>query len=104
VRAARSIDLYVRPFCGSEGIDALTAHVKGISAVDREMSQRLGSIDAPASVVWGRRDRVLPLDTGRALAKQIPGATLDVIDDGYHFTPEETPRQVADAIGTLLRR
>jgi pimeloyl-ACP methyl ester carboxylesterase len=64
----------------------------------------LSSLDIPAAVVWGRRDRVLPLDTGRALADRIPRATFDVIADGHHVTPEETPRQVADAIAALLRR
>ncbi len=104
VRAARSIDLYVRPFAGAEGIRALAAHIRGISISDRDIASRLSSLDVPAAVVWGRRDRVLALDTGKALAHQIPGAKLTVIDDGHHFTPEETPRQVADAIAELLRR
>ena len=31
LRAARSIDLYVRPFAGPEGVQALAAHIRGIS-------------------------------------------------------------------------
>jgi pimeloyl-ACP methyl ester carboxylesterase len=103
-RAARSIDLYVRAFAGPDGIQALAAHIRGISNADRDVQSRLSSLDVPTAVVWGRRDRVLPLDTGTTLARQIPHATLDVIDDGHHFTPEETPRQVADSIAALLRR
>lgn len=103
-RAARSIDIYVRPFANADGIAALSATVKGIARTDPDVHARLSTLDLPASVVWGRRDHVLPLDTGRALAERIPGAALGVIDDGYHFTPEETPRQVADAIAALLRR
>ena len=104
VRAARSIDIYVRPFAGHEGIVALTAHVKGLSTPDRNVHAGLASLDVPTAVVWGRRDRVLPLDTGKALAGRIRNATLDVIADAQHFAPEENPRQVADAIGALLRR
>ena len=104
VRAARSIDLYVRPFAGAEGAQALAAHIRGISIADRDVRSRLSSLDVPTAVVWGRRDRVLPLDDGKTFARTIPNATLDVIDDGHHFTPEETPRQVADAIAALLRR
>jgi pimeloyl-ACP methyl ester carboxylesterase len=104
VRAARSIDMYVRPFAGHEGAVALTAHVKGLSTPDRDVHARLASLDAPTAVVWGRRDRVLPVDAGKALVAAIPNATLHVIDDGQHFTPEENPRQVADAIAALLRR
>jgi pimeloyl-ACP methyl ester carboxylesterase len=103
-RAARSIDIYVRPFSNADGIAALSANVKGIAQTDPDVHARLSSLDLPASVVSGRRDHVLPLDTARALADRIPGAALEIIDDGYHFTPEETPRQVADAIGVLLRR
>jgi pimeloyl-ACP methyl ester carboxylesterase len=103
-RAARSVDIYVRPFANADGIAALSASVRGIAQADPEFHARLSSLGMPASVVWGRRDRVLPLDTGRALGKQIPGADLRLIDDGCHFTPEETPRQVADAIAALLRR
>jgi pimeloyl-ACP methyl ester carboxylesterase len=103
-RAARSIKIYLRPFSGHEGTAALAAHIKGLSAADRGTHARLSSLDVPAVVVWGRRDRVLPLDTGQALADGIPNATLDVIGDASHFTPEETPRQVADAVAALLRR
>jgi pimeloyl-ACP methyl ester carboxylesterase len=103
-RAARSIDLYLRPFAGPDGLKALAAHVRGIASADREVQSRLGSLDVPAAVVWGRRDRVLPLDTGKMLERRIRGASLTVIDGGHHFTPEETPRQVADAIADLLRR
>lgn len=104
VRAARSIDIYVRPFAAPEGIDALAAHIKGISSGDPALTAQLAKLDVPTAVVWGRRDGVLALETGRSLARQIPSASFDVIDDGHHFTPEETPRQVADSIASLLRR
>lgn len=103
-RAARSIEIYVRPFAKADGIAALSANVKGIAQRDLDIHGRLSSLDMPATVVWGRRDHVMSVDTGRALAERIPAAVLEVIDDGYHFTPEETPRQVADAIAALLRR
>jgi pimeloyl-ACP methyl ester carboxylesterase len=103
-RAARSIDIYVRPFANTDGIAALSANVRGIAQSDPDVHASLSSLDLPASVVSGRRDHVLPVETARALADRIPGAALEIIDDGHHFTPEETPRQVADAIAALLRR
>ncbi len=103
-RAARSIDLYVRPFAGADGVRGLAAHIRGISMPDRDAGSGLAALDVPTAVVWGRRDGVLPLDIGKSLVRQIRGTTLTVIDDGHHFTPEETPRQVADAIAELLNR
>ncbi|MDB4884847.1 MAG: hydrolase, partial [Gemmatimonadetes bacterium] len=58
----------------------------------------------PAAVVWGADDPFLPVAMGRALAAAVPGATLDVVDDARHFIPEDAPRQVADALGRLLKR
>jgi pimeloyl-ACP methyl ester carboxylesterase len=104
-RAAHSIDLYVRPFANPEGRDALIAHIRGLTNTETsELGPRLREISVPSSIVWGNSDRVVPVEVGRRLAAAIPGATLDVIPDAGHFTPEEAPRAVADAIARLLQR
>lgn len=105
IRAARSIDIFLRPFKGSEGRDALLAHVRALRADETAaITPKLAAIHVPAAVVWGRNDRVTRLAIGQRLQASIPAATLSVIDDGGHFTPEEAPRQVADGIAALLRR
>jgi pimeloyl-ACP methyl ester carboxylesterase len=104
-RAAHSIELYLRAFANPEGRDALIAHIRGLTNTETsELSARLGEITAPTSIVWGKADRVVSVDVGRRLAAAIPNATLDVIPDAGHFTPEEAPRAVGDAIGRLLTR
>lgn len=104
-RAARSLDLYLRPFTGDDGRDALVAHIRALTSDEtRELGAQLHRIAAPAAVVWGQQDRVIPLWVGRQLQQAIPGASLDVIPGARHFTPEEAPRQVADAIARLLAR
>jgi pimeloyl-ACP methyl ester carboxylesterase len=52
--------------------------------------------------VWGQQDRAIPLWVGKRLQAGISRARLEVIPGARHFTPEEKPRQVADAIGALL--
>lgn len=105
VRAARSIDIFLRPFKGSEGRDALLAHVRALRADETAaIAPKLAAIHTPAAVLWGRHDHITNLSVGKRLQASIPGATLSVIDDGGHFTPEEAPRQVADGIAALLRR
>jgi len=104
-RASHSIDLYLRPFDCAEGRDALVAHVKAALGQDtRNLSAELAAITAPTSIVWGQLDRVVPLSIGRRLQQAISGATLEVIPGARHFTPEEAPRPVADAIESLLTR
>jgi pimeloyl-ACP methyl ester carboxylesterase len=104
-RATHSLDLYLRPFIGADGRDALVAHVRALgSAETSAIATQLETIRAPTAIVWGQRDPVMPLSVGRRLQQAIAGATLDVIPGRRHFTPEEAPRQVADAIGALLER
>jgi pimeloyl-ACP methyl ester carboxylesterase len=102
-RAARSLDMYLRPFSGPDGREALVAHIRALTTDEtRELGAQLAHIAAPTAIVWGQQDRVIPLWVGRQLQQAIPGATLDVVPGARHFLPEEAPRQVADAIARLI--
>lgn len=48
-------------------------------------------VDVPALVVWGRRDRILPLAAGRALVARLCDAELVVLDDVGHCAMFEAP-------------
>ncbi|MFL5576977.1 MAG: alpha/beta fold hydrolase [Gemmatimonadaceae bacterium] len=100
-----SIDLYVKPFATPDGRDALVEHLQALdSAETTALAPRLASLVQPTALVWGAHDAFLPTTIARRLQTTIPGATLDVIPDARHFTPEEAPERVAGAIGELLRR
>jgi pimeloyl-ACP methyl ester carboxylesterase len=104
-RAARSIDFYLRPFSDAPGHDALLTHLRSLDTTETaELEPELASIAIPTAIVWGQHDGILPLSIGRRLQAMIPGASLDVIPGGRHFTPEEAPRVIADVIADLLRR
>ena len=104
-RAAHSLDLYLRPFSGPDGRAALVAHIRALTTDEtRELGGQLGRIRAPTAIVWGQQDRAIPSWVGKRLQQSIPGATLEIVPGARHFTPEEAPRQVADAIGALLVR
>jgi pimeloyl-ACP methyl ester carboxylesterase len=104
-RANHSIDLYLRPFDSAEGREAIANHLRGIAAsANLRLGDRLGSITTPTCVVWGQLDRLIPVAVGRRLQQSIPGATIEVIPGAKHFTPEEAPRPIADAIQSLLKR
>jgi pimeloyl-ACP methyl ester carboxylesterase len=51
---------------------------------------RLGEIRAPTLVVHGAADPVFPLGHGRALAREIPGAELRVLEEPGHLLPRPT--------------
>jgi pimeloyl-ACP methyl ester carboxylesterase len=102
-RASRSVELYLRPFAGAEGRDALVAHMRAGKRV-AESTVDLKSVRVPAVMVWGENDRAIPLAVGIQLRDAIEGATLSVVPGVRHFTPEEAPREIAEAIRELLRR
>jgi pimeloyl-ACP methyl ester carboxylesterase len=104
-RAEHSLDHYLRPFTGLDGRDALLAHIRALTTDEtRALGEQLSEIRSPTSLVWGQHDRTTPLWVGKRLQQSIPGATLDVVPGVRHFTPEEAPRQIADAIARLLVR
>ena len=103
-RAARSIDLYLRPFGDAAGRAALVSHLEALKRAHGGDRSDSPPVSTPTALLWGDHDRVTPLSMGRRLQAAIPGATLDVIAGARHFTPEESPRQVAEAIAGLLSR
>jgi 2-hydroxymuconate-semialdehyde hydrolase len=105
LRAAHALDKFGRPFTSLEGREALCQHIAALDAGEtRALGARLREIAAPTSVIWGDADPFLSLSFARRLADAIPGASFEAIRGARHFTPEDAPRQVADAIADLLVR
>ena len=104
-RSLHSIDKYQRPFVGDAGRRAFMQHIAALDARETQsLAYRLREIVAPTAVIWGAHDPFLPASLGRRLAAAIRGATLDIVPDARHFTPEDAPRQVAQLIAQLLER
>lgn len=104
-RGTHSIDQYVRPFLSEHGRDVLVAHLAALDSEETHaLAARLKDIVCPTSIIWGAEDPFLPRTIASQLADAIPGATLDVIPEVRHFTPEEAPERVAAAVASLLLR
>ena len=104
-RGMRSIELYVRPFASADGRDAFMEHLIALDSADTAaLGGRLKEIVAPTAIVWGRHDPFLDPDIGGRLKEAIPGSTLEVIPTASHFSPEDAPAKVGDAIRELLKR
>jgi pimeloyl-ACP methyl ester carboxylesterase len=61
----------------------------------------LGSITAPALVVWGMKDRYLPARFGRAWAEGLPNAELLELPDTGHWPWREEPSVIPRIVGFL---
>jgi pimeloyl-ACP methyl ester carboxylesterase len=68
-----------------------------------KLIHRLRRIKAPALVVWGRQDRLVPLAHGEAYANAIQGARLKVIERCGHAPQLERPLEMAELVKDFLR-
>ncbi len=104
-RGHHSVEHYVRPFVTPDGRDLLVEHLLALDPAETQaLVPRLKDVVAPTAIVWGAHDPFLDTSLARRLQEAIPGATLDVVPDVRHFTPEEAPETVARVLTGWLER
>jgi pimeloyl-ACP methyl ester carboxylesterase len=67
----------------------------------RPVVARLTRITAPTLVVWGHDDRTFPATGALRLAREIPGAKLEIMDAG-HSPHEERPEEFVALVTQFL--
>ena len=63
---------------------------------------KLAGWDRPALIAWSENDRFFPPEHGERLAKIIPGARFEQIDDARTFSAEDQPERLAGLIGAFV--
>jgi len=102
---SHSVDRYVKPFGTADGRDALVEHLLALDPAETTaLGPRLKDLVMPSAIVVGAHDPFIDASVGERLKQDIPGATLDVLPDGRHFLPEESPEAVSEVIARLLAR
>ena len=67
-----------------------------------EVYQRLGKLDMPVLLIWGRNDRTLPLEQSRGILSAVPRAKFHIIDNCGHIPHYEKPEEVNHLIRQFL--
>jgi pimeloyl-ACP methyl ester carboxylesterase len=67
----------------------------------RAVVARLPRVAAPTLVVWGRDDRIYPVQAAHRLVREIRGAKLEIMEAG-HVPHEERPREFLDVLREFL--
>jgi pimeloyl-ACP methyl ester carboxylesterase len=62
----------------------------------------LGAVKAPALVVWGENDKVVPSSAGHRYAKALAKAKLEIVKSCGHCVDMEQPDQLAKLVTTFL--
>jgi 3-oxoadipate enol-lactonase len=77
------------PDCWAWAVEALVAH---------ETRAEIGTITAPALLVWGAEDAGVPVAWARPLAEALGGAPVVVLEDAGHVCNLEQPEAFDRAI------
>jgi pimeloyl-ACP methyl ester carboxylesterase len=79
--------------------DALETIMKNNAREDEKITyDELAAIRCPTTVIWGRDDRVIPLEYGERLNAGIKGSQLIVIDGAGHTPQIDRPVEFANII------
>ncbi len=75
--------------------------VRSLTARDMESASReIDRFTGPAAVIWGRADRVMPLEHATRLASAL-GVDVTLIDDSATLVPLDQPVALANALRSL---
>jgi pimeloyl-ACP methyl ester carboxylesterase len=62
------------------------------------------SIDVPTLILWGERDRAVPVEFAHRLHKDIRGSQLEILPNAGHIPHEECPERVLAVLAPFLRK
>jgi pimeloyl-ACP methyl ester carboxylesterase len=101
-RALESLGLHWQPYVTHGAARSLMRQVRSLRVEDTlAVADGLPSLGLPARIVWGDADQFQKVQYGRRLARDL-GTELRPIAGGKHFTPEDHPQVIADAVNELL--
>jgi pimeloyl-ACP methyl ester carboxylesterase len=64
---------------------------------------RLYRISQPMLIVWGAKDKLIPLPVGEGIHKNVPQSVWDIVDGCGHLAPAECSRPVVAGTVEFLR-
>lgn len=99
------LDAWAKPIISDAGVrrDA-TKLLKGISKRQTlEAAERLRSFDRPVLLAWAPEDRFFKFEHAERLAREIPDARLERVEDSYTFVSEDQPKRVAELVARFVR-
>jgi len=95
------VTAYYRPLQTRDGqLAALRARTQ---ANEFPVEPELGKISAPALIIWGADDALIPLAAGRKMNSLIKNSKLVVIEKCGHLPEEEMPERVVDEITKFVK-
>jgi len=89
-------DMDAKQWVVDRGVESMLTYK---DAIDGQLS----GIKQPLLIVWGDKDRLIPLEVGQKMHAMVPGSELDVVEGCGHLAPATCPTQVAAATVAFLK-
>jgi pimeloyl-ACP methyl ester carboxylesterase len=117
-RALGQIGLRTRPdltemargYQSLSNAEARTAFIHTLRGVIDPTGQRINASDRlylaskmPSLIVWGRRDRIIPVKHAQPAHEGMPGSRLELFDEAGHFPQLDDPLRFARLLDDFLR-
>jgi pimeloyl-ACP methyl ester carboxylesterase len=99
------IEAYTFPFHTSGGKDAFIQTLQNFNPKDLEnLAVHFKEIKVPILIIWGEKDRWMPLNYFKRVSKTFPQATTLLIPHCGHIPQEECPVEVNKALLKFLTK
>ena len=107
--SGRDPDEVARAVSSLSDPDARRAFLLTLRSVVDHRGQRVSARDRlhltalmPSLVIWGGRDRVIPVEHGRRAHEAMPGSRLEVFDDAGHFPHVSDPARFVEVVSDFI--
>ena len=105
IRAGTDVAELAKGHASLADAEARSAFVYTLRTIVDPGGQRVDASDrlylaqhVPFMIVWGERDRIIPVEHGRAAHDLVPSSRLEVFEDAGHFPHVDDPQRFLDVL------
>src|SRR4051794_1480774 len=102
LRTGPDVAEMARGYASLSNAEGRSAFIHTVRAVIDPMGQRINATDRiylaskmPTLIVWGGRDRIIPVDHAQPAHEGMPGSRLELFEDSGHFPHLDDPLRFA---------
>ncbi len=100
-----AVSNYATPLYSEGGRHALLATINSLDPDQADdFSKHYKELKMPALLLWCGHDKIVPLQYGKRLARDLPDARIEVIENCGHIPHEEQPAKTLALMETFLSR
>ena len=87
-----------------EGTALAASMWRSFATPEHDLREQADKLTAPTQILWGRKDKAVPLSVGRATQKRLPHSQMEILDTGhvvFSSAPEAFLRVVEPFLASL---